>query len=331
MMLISWPKRVVALLACGIALHTASVSAQTAPADTAAIATLVDAAQAQLRAVEAAVAPPNLDDAALQARAAALIPADDAFDAAVAALTPQLTALDAQLAQLGPPPAAGQPPEAPEIGQQRAQVQRAREAVDAELKQAKLLTVELDQLTTRIEERRRELFGARLWTPGRSIFSPFLWHDFAAALPGDFKRLSTAFAGEARTLAASQARPAVAIGQLVALIAAILIIVPGRRLLAGFAIRRAIAPAAQARLARSLLVTWLVLVTALTPLAAGYLLRSVLLETAALTAPFARLTLLVLRTAVFAALVAGLGRALLAAGHPERRLVAIPDVLADRL
>lgn len=322
-----------ALVICSCGLLTASVAgAQTPVTDTtAAIAAQVDAAQTRLRGVEAAVAPRGLDDAALQAHVAELTPADDALDAAVSALTPQLTAVDAQLSQLGPPPAAGQPPEAAEITQQRVQLQSERQAVDAELKQAKLLTVELDQLTTRLEERRRELFGARLWTPSRSIFSPFLWRDLAAALPGDLKRLTTAFAGEAHVLSLSQARPAVALGQLAALIAAVLIIVPGRRLLAGLALRRTEGTAERTRLARSLLVTWLVVVTALTTLAAGYLMRSVLLETHALTAAFVRLTLLVLRVTVFAALVAGLGRALLAAGHPERRLVPIPDALAERL
>jgi len=321
------------LLACsaGVLMASTGGRAQVPEADTTAIAAQVDAAQATLRAVEAAVAPRNLDDAALQAHIAELIPADDRLDAAVGALAPQQAALDARLSELGPPPTAGQPPESAEITQLRGQLQAGRAAVDTELKQAKLLTVELDQLTARLEERRRQLFSTRLWTPGRSVVSPFLWRDFAVALPGDVRRLAAVFAGQARLLATSQTRPAVAIGQLAALIAAILIIVPGRRLLAGFGVRRAAALTEQTRLARSLLVTWLVLVTVLTTLAAGYLLRSVLLDTAALTGPFTRLTLLVLRVAVFAAIVAGLGRALIAAGHPERRLVPISDALADRL
>jgi len=324
-------RRWATLAGCGLALLTAGIVDAQTSVDTTAVAVQVDVAQARLRAVETAVAPRGLDDAALQARGAELIPADDAFDAAVAVLTPQLTALDAQLAELGLPPAAGQPPEATEISQQRAQVLHQREMVDAELKHAKLLTVELDQLTARIEDRRRALFSTRLWTPSRSIFSPFLWRDFAVALPGDLQRLSAAGAGELRALTASQARPVVAIEQLVALIAAILIIVPGRRLLAGLGQRRAAATVATVRLARSLLIAWLVVISVLTTLAAGYLLRSVLLETAALTAPFVRLTLLVLRVAVFAALVAGLGRALLAADHAERRLLSIPEALAVRL
>ena len=321
------------LLACCIAwlIPAAGLRAQAPASDNAVTVAQVAAAAARLHAVEAAVAPPGLDDAALQANIAELIPADDAFDAAVAALTPRLSAIDARLTELGPPPAANQPPEAPEIAQERAQLTANHRAVDAELKQAKLLTVELDQLTTQLEERRRLLFSTRLWTPSRSILSPFLWRDFAAAMPGDLKRLVVASAAETRVLAASQARPSVAVGQLAALLAVFLLVVPGGVLLARLAVRRAAAIGSLTGLRRSLLVTGLVVGAVLTTLGAGYVLRSVLLDTTALTPAFARLATLLLKVAVFFALVAGLGRALLAAGHPERRLVPISDALADRL
>jgi len=307
-------------------------AAQTPPTfDTAfpVIAKQVDNAEAKIDAVQASTAPGNVDDAILQAGLANLGPADQALDATVAALTPRIAAIDARLGQLGPAPTAGQPAEPVEIAAERKQLIGTREAIDGELKQAKLLIVELDQLTIHIEERRRELFARHLWASSQSILSPQLWREFAKAMPGDVHRLSLAFAAENRAWTRALDRPGVFLGQLAALIGATLILLPGRRALNRLATRRA-AASPTSRLAQSMLAVALVVIAVTIPLAAGLLLRAVLVETGALTPAFARLATLILRVAVFAALVEGLGRALLSPRRAEWRLAPVSDALVAR-
>lgn len=308
-----------------------AIAAEVPPPIIADVAPQIDTAEGRIHAVEAATRRANLTDQALQAEIARLVPGDQALDAAVATLTPRLSAIDARLAELGSPPTATQPAETEEITHERAQLVTNRETVASELKQARLLTVETDQLTARLEQRRRELFSRHLWTPSRSILSPYLWQDFVAALPADGRRLSVLVAAEGRQAKAAAARPGAMPGWLAALIAAALILVPGRRLLNAIGQRWAAKRGAASPLYRSLLAVWLVIVAAGTPLVAIWLVRAVLVGTGALTVTFASLVDLILPSVVFAALIEGLGRALLSPRQPDWRLAPGPDALAQRL
>ncbi len=325
---ILWLTALVWLMILGVG---RAVATEVLPPIIADVALQIDAAETQIHAVEAAARRPDLSDQQLKAEIERLVPGDQALDAAVATLTPRLSAIDARLAELGPRPTATQPAETDEISRARAQLVANRETVESELKQARLLTVETDQLTARLEQRRRDLFSQHLWTPSRSILSPYLWQDFIAVLPADGHRLSLVITAEGRQAKMARARPGAMLSWLAALIAATLILVPGRRSLNRVGQRWAAKRGPTSALHRSLLAVWLVVVAAGTPLVAIWLVRAVLVGTGALTPRFANLVDLILPAVVFAALIEGLGRALLSPSRPDWRLAPGPDALAQRL
>ena len=305
-------------------------SSQPEPASIADVAGQIDAAEAQLDTVESASSRPGADDAALTANVAALAGPDQALDAAVAILTPRLAAIDARLAELGPAaPKPGQPPETTEIATERTKLLSDRVAVATELKQANLIIVGLDQTVAALEQKRRELFAHNLWTQSRSVISPDLWREVAAELPADVRRLSLPAAAEIRRARAASAGAGVVVGWLLTIAAAAVIAVLGRRILIDLGRRRA--ARAESRLGWSLLALWRVAVVVLTALTAAWLTRTVLVATDALTPSFAQMATVVIAAVTFAALVDGLGRALLSVDDSSVRIVPVGDALSRRL
>ncbi len=297
--------------------------AQAEPASIADVAPQIDVAQHTIDTVAAAEGR-RADDAALAARVEELQPADRALDAAVALLTPRLAAIDARIGELGAVPAAGQPAETPEIASERASLQRDRAAVAAEAKQAGLLIVELDQLVARTQQERRALFARDLWAQGRSLLSPDLWRTVAADAPADFRRLLTATAAEAHRAAAARGR-----GWLLAAIVAALVAIASRGWLVVAGRRRA--ERAATRLGWSLLALWHTAVIVATAVAAAWFVRAGLAAAGALTPVFAALGTVTVQAIAFAALVDGLGTALLSPGFPAGRLVPLDEGVARGL
>ncbi|MCC6777676.1 MAG: mechanosensitive ion channel family protein [Hyphomicrobiales bacterium] len=116
-------------------------------------------------------------------------PVREQLDAAVAELEPRLGQLDAALKQVGPPPAAGQPAESATITAERARLQAEYSAVDAVLKQTRLLTTRADELADQVAQRRRSLYARQLLEQSPSVLSPFLWLDAARALVEEWEAL----------------------------------------------------------------------------------------------------------------------------------------------
>ena len=119
---------------------------------------------------------PSRASADLRDAASALVAAADAI---VADRTPKLAALDARLAELGAAPAKGAPPEAADISAQRTQLTQQRVALDAEIKRAKVLKVEGEQVVAEIDEARRANFQARLSQRTASPLTPTFWRNIA--------------------------------------------------------------------------------------------------------------------------------------------------------
>lgn len=302
-----------------------------APEAMSAMAASVDAAQADLHAIAAGALAGRLTDAQLRAKMAALPAIQARLAAALAILTPRLADADARLAQLGPAPASGQPPEAQETADARRGVLHFRQAVNTEVVQGRLLGVEADQLGAALAERLRRNFAARLWTRSRSIADPALWRDFAAALPADLARLGRAGQDQADRLQAAAKRPGALTWLVLAGLIGLLLIGPARVLLGRLGYRRAAALSPSTRLRRTALALWLVLVAVATPLLAGLAIRGALIGADALTPIFERLAALGIEVVVFAALLEGLGRAVLSPRRPSWRLAPIPDELVGRL
>lgn len=97
-------------------------------------------------------------------------------------LEPDVRAADDRLKQIGPKPEAGQS-EDPEVTKDRAEAVQNLAALNSALRQAKVLVVDLSQLSDRIAERRRDLFTHEIFTRSLSILDPALWRDVAGALP----------------------------------------------------------------------------------------------------------------------------------------------------
>ena len=291
----------------------------------------VDQAEADLHRVASGLRSQALGDQDLKRRIAALPAIQAKLAEATDFLGPRLQDADARLAQLGPPPGAGQPPEDPEIASSRRNLAQFREAVDTELKQARLLSVEAGQINSDLADRLRKNFTARLWAQSRSVFDLGLWQGFAANLPADLGRLTPASNAELRQIAAPVQPLGNRVGLGLALLAALGLLGPARVVLNRLGYRQAPHLAPQSRLRRSALAVWLVLVAALSPLLAGLLLRAALTNTGASTPTFDRLLAELVVAAVVACSIEGLGRALLSPGHPSWRLAPLPDGVATRL
>jgi potassium efflux system protein len=114
-------------------------------------------------------------------------------------LAPQLEGVQARVAELGTPTPGAK--EDPDVASQRALLTKSRNALDAQLKLARLLAVEGTQLATQIGTLRRSEFQARLGERTNSILAPPFWSELSEDLPQDARRVAaviTEFATAAR-------------------------------------------------------------------------------------------------------------------------------------
>jgi small-conductance mechanosensitive channel len=314
-------------------LFTAPVAAQTTqpppPVDPA-IAQQVRQAQAELRGALQGAHGQALSDAQINAKLAVIPDVKAKIAAALAVLTPRLQDADARLAQLGPAPGPGQPPEAPAAADLRKHISAAREAVDGEVKLARLTQLVADQTSKALVAQLHGNFQARLWTRSRSIADPGLWTDLAGAAPTDFARFTDDLTDESARFSAAFAQPGRAFVMIVGVLLGILLIGPGRVGLNRLGVRRAQAVTGGG-LRRPALALWLVLVAMITPIIGGQVIRGTLLGAGALTPDFDDLVRLVIRSVAFAAFLEGLGRALLSPKRPGLRLAPLGDELVQRV
>jgi potassium efflux system protein len=128
------------------------------------------------------------DTAQLQASRDAVLKIQAQAEQTIAERTPQLQSLDARLAELGDAPAAkGQ--EAAEVTRERGDLQRQRNEVDSELRQAKLATVESGQLLERIAAARQQSFHQTLSARTTPPWSPGFWRNLADNRDRDSSRM----------------------------------------------------------------------------------------------------------------------------------------------
>ena len=323
--------RLVVLLLSWFALTApawAQVAAPTAP-DRA--ADVIAQARSDLKEVVLGPQARTLQDSDIEARLARIPPIQAGLVQVLSSLTPRQQDLQARLAQLGPRPAAGAPPEDPQTAQLRRDVTRRLATVSGEAAQARLLTLTADQISAELSDRLRANFAARLWTRTRSILDPALWRDFTAALPGDITRLTRAGGDEVVRVAPLANNPRDLAAIALAMLGGLILVGPARVVLNRLGYRRAARSGGAARLRRNVLALWLVAVATLTPLLAGLLARAALIDAGALTPDTDKATALLVQVSVFAAFLAGLGRAMLSPGRPEWRLAPVPEDVVARL
>jgi potassium efflux system protein len=299
------------------------------PAPVAALARQVDEAETQLDALSLHARSSELSDTELRHRIEAIPPVQTRLADALDNLNPRLKSADARLAQLGPAPSAAEPPEDPETTQSRREILRYRQSVDTEVKQARLLATEADQLNTYLSDRRRRLFSQRLWVQSRSLLDPKLWVDFARHAPADVGRLKAVLDQE-RTSLAIRAGSAAPVWMFAAFLVALLV-APARFLLNRWAETRLAKHSAGGRTAPALIAVWWIVVAGVVPLLAGIAVRGVLTNIGDTTPLFAQVLSLFWKAVVFGALLEGAAEALLSPRRPAWRIAPISDTAASRL
>lgn len=109
-------------------------------------------------------------------------------NAAADALTPQLESVQARLTELGD--VQEDTKEAPDVAAQRAQLEKSRTSLDAQIKLARLMAVEAGQAIDDVSNQRRSQFQAQLGERTASILGSDFWGEFRGDLPRDGARLA---------------------------------------------------------------------------------------------------------------------------------------------
>ncbi|HEY0180904.1 MAG TPA: DUF3772 domain-containing protein, partial [Dokdonella sp.] len=250
-------------------------------------------------------------------------------DALVADRAPRLEALEARRNELGPAPPKGTP-EAPDIAAQRADIDKQRAALDAEIKRAKLLAVDSQQLAAQIAEARRANFQATLSTRTPSPLTPAFWHQVGGSLGGDVARIAGLRDGLRAALADAFAADNLPFA-LGGLVLGVLLIGAGRWWVGRWLMRATADRVPQGRLRRSALAFARVVVTTALNGGGAQLVVTGLDWHGAFTEVERELAHTLVVAVAFGGFVAALGRALLSAQRPSWRLAPIPDEVAERL
>ena len=245
-------------------------------------------------------------------------------------LAPQMTALQAQLTVLGPPPAKGAPPEAPEVDAQRRQLDKAQAGLNAQIVQAKSLGLDALQLVAQITGLRNDQFQARLAARTDTPLGHAFWSDQARSLPNDLTRFQRLAARWSEAWSDAW-QPPNRQPLLLCLAAAVLLLAGGRWTLQRLWQFVAARWLPDGHLRRSAMATVMALSTALVIGLAAKLVYLGLAWNDALDTDLDAMAASVVRAIGFAALMAGLGSALLSAQRSTWRLLPLSDIAARRL
>jgi small-conductance mechanosensitive channel len=299
-------------------------SAQAAPVG-------VDQLNAQLEQIRQALADSDkLGDAALQDLRARAQTLQQQADQLVGSLSPQSDALKAKLDVLGPAPEKGQPAEPPEVANQRKQLTKDKADLDAQIKQAKTVSLESQQLSAQVASLRRQLFEARISQRTSSPLTRAFWASLSRNGPDDRAGLA-ALGQDAWNAVAKAWQPGNRLPLFVCLLAAIALFAVGRRLLERVLVRLTSDRMPAGHLRRSALAVLIALGTMLTYGFAAYLLYLALDWNGTLGEEIGGIAASLVVLAWLCSYIAGLGRALLSAGRPSWRMPALSDDLARRL
>ena len=243
--------------------------------------------------------------------------------------TSELADLNAQLGELGAAPAAGTT-EDPDVTRRRAALQKERNALDADVRLARLLAVDAQQRGDDLLDQRRALFATQMLGRSASPLGRVFWSDINTAWPVDSGRLQQLAAELRRGLstALNGAQRHVVIASLVG---ALLLVLFGIR--AGEAVLTRLAARffPHGRLRRSLLAMAIVATHVVVVGVATQWAWQSLGSDGSWSDPSRKLIDSGCRFAVFMAFVIGLGRALLANRRPTWRLPPISDPVAARM
>ena len=223
----------------------------------------LDATRTALTAIEAALRDKDLADADLQRLRSENDPFGVALQAAIAEMTPRLEASAKRLTELTPK--SKDPAQTTDAATAELVAEKAKhDALDARLRTARAMLLEVDDNATRISAVRRQLFARQTFARSASLLSPQLWVSVARELPVDGVVMK-ALAGGWLTSVGERVSPlqALALAGVLALLA--LAAIP-LRWVAGRVIDRDPDAAAPTRLSRAIAAAWTILVLSALPL-----------------------------------------------------------------
>lgn len=251
-------------------------------------------------------------------------------DRIVAERAPELDSLNARIAVLGPPPEKGAPAERSDIAAERSALERQRGALDAEIKSAKSISVESQQLIGDIAEKRRANFQARLSQRTSSPLTPAFWKSVASNLANDKARLDTVRNG-AVTAVEDGFAPDNRVYAIAGIVVAIFLIVLGRWWAERALMRLTSDRMPHGRLRRSALaLAFVIVATIFTGFGAEAIWIGLDWHNA-FSDTENQLARALVGAVFFGSFVAGLGRALLSPGRPSWRLPEISNEVASAL
>lgn len=244
-------------------------------------------------------------------------------DALAETLSPQLASVSARLSELGA--VAEGAKEAPDVAQQRAQLEKSHRNLDAQIKLARLLSVEAGQTAEQISALRRNQFQVRLGERRDSVVSSDFWTEWRAEIPRDLTRLA---ALRDELAEAAVQTPAWIWGVLLVGMAAVVAL---RAWIGRVILQLTATKLPPGRLRRSFLALTIVLMWVATPGLIAQLLRMGVSWSASLSDSTETLLSNLVATVCFGGYVGGLGQALLSTVRPTWRLPPIPDQVARAL
>ncbi len=316
--------RIIATLLVSLPLLLAAGLALTQDDKAIAVDQKLDGLRKQITQIQEAIeGKAELNDATLSQMKTDALAASTEADNIAKELTPQLTSVQARLAELGAPAAGVK--ETADVVAQRSQLNRDNSALDAQVKLARLLIVEADQLSEQVTTVRRAQLQARLGERSASILAAPFWLQLQAEFPQNARRLR-ALVTEISVAASgtpSKVWAALLAGMLTFLL---LRIWAGRYLMTLTSTR-----VPHGRLRRSVHALTLTLLSVATPFLIAELLKLGLRWNSVLSEKTSAFLSNSIGAICFGGFVAGLGYALLSPGRPSWRLLPLHDRVAHRM
>jgi potassium efflux system protein len=288
----------------------------------------LDAVRAALVEIDASFKNPNLSDSDLQRLRAENDPLANEVQAVIAELSPKLEASVKRLVELTPK-SKDKAPQTDAATAELAAEQQAHDDLDADLRTARALALQIDDNNARIGAARRSLFARQTFERSTSILSPLLWVGVVREAPSDIKTLGAIFydwlSGVSSRLNRLQALSLLGLAIAFGVLAAPIRWVTGRVIARGPAI------ASPSKLRRALAAIWTALVLAGVPLL-GLVAVAYALDAFDLSDPRLQgIQDAALDGFKLLFIINALARGLMAPGQPSWRLLAMDDRVVAQL
>ena len=267
------------------------------------------------------------DDQRLAAMRTASASAQATADRLVAAHDRDLRRIDQELNHMGAAPRRG---ESDAVRRRRALLTTQRGELEGELKQAQTVDVAANKTYDFVAQRRRDAFSARVFTQTASPITPAFWSSLADATTSDFARF-VSVADQAGDVAARAPEPRAVLALLGALLVAVLLLFPARRMLERVGRPKGRDPAARHGFPVTANAVWIALVDTLLPGLAATSLHIGAQWGGLLSDKANAFAQSGVVAVAWGAAVLALGRATVARDDPAARLVPVPDEAVRRI